>query len=222
MALLIAAVWLTLWLINRGGDSASDSPATAAAPQAPPAAVPTDGALEVALASNERACDPQKVRVEPTIPTGQPAGATVRINLVVSSTQQGPCTLKPSDADLIAVISANGTAVWDSTQCTSSLLNRPVQLAGGGWATVASTSWSGRGSGGGCTDGAGFAGAGGYAVQVGTLGGEPGAAKFSLEPGKPQPKASKPKPKPKAPKPTASKPEPTPKASSASPSPQSD
>lgn len=192
VAIVIAGVWLALRLT--AGDSTAPEPTATAAPAAPPAAVPTNGAFEVALTSDDRACDPQKVRITPSIPTDQLAGSPVAIDLVVSTSQKGPCTLQPSDADVIAVISAGDTPVWDSTLCATSLLTEPVQLAGGGWATVAPTAWSGRGSGRACGGGENFAGPGRYAVQIGTLGGEPGEAGFSLD-ARPKPKL-KPKPSP--------------------------
>lgn len=188
VALVIAGVWLALRLTT-GGTSAPEPTATTA-PVAPPAAVPTNGAFEIALSADERTCDPQKVRITPSIPTDQLAGASVRIDLVVSTTQQGPCTLQPSDADVIAVISANDKPVWDSTLCTTSLVTEPVNLAGGGWATVEPTAWSGRRSGQACGGSEDFAGAGKYTVQIGTLGGEPGEAGFVLD--------ARPKPKPTA------------------------
>ena len=192
VALVIAGVWLALRLTT--GDTSAPDPTATTAPAPPPAAVPTNGAFEVALNSDDRACDPQQVRITPTVPVDQRAGSSVDIALVVSTSQKGPCTLQPSDADVIAVISAGDTPVWDSTRCTTSLLTDPVQLAGGGWATVARTTWSGRRSGGGCGDGEDFVGGGRYTVQLGTLGGEPGEAGFTLG-ARPEPK---PKPSPSA------------------------
>lgn len=194
LALLLAGVWLVLRFT--GGDDAPKPPAAAAAPKPAPAVVPTNGALEVALAADSRGCDPEKVRITPSIPSDQPSGEAVTIDLVVSSTEKGACTLKPSDADLIAVISANGNPVFDSTVCTSSLLTEDVQLAGGGWATIAPTTWSGRGSGRSCARTETFAGPGRYTVQVGTLGGEPGKSGFALK--NTSKSKSKPSPSPSA------------------------
>lgn len=194
LAMLLAGVWLVLRFTG-GDDAPKPDPAATAAPMPAPAVVPANGALEVALAADSRECDPEKVRITPSIPSDQPSGEAVTIDLVVSSTEKGSCTLKPSDADLIAVISANGNPVFDSTLCTSSLLTEDVQLAGGGWATIAPTTWSGRGSGRSCARTEKFAGPGRYTVQIGTLGGEPGKASFALK--------NKPKPKP-SPSPSAS------------------
>ena len=196
VALVIAGVWLALRLT--AGDTTAPEPTATTAPVAPPAAVPTNGAFEVALASDDRACDPQKVRITPSVPADQRSGSSVQINLVISSTQKGPCTLQPSDADVIAVISTNDKPVWDSTLCTKSLLTEPVQLAGGGWATIEPTAWSGRGTGRACGGSESFARQGRYTVQIGTLGGEPGEAAFTLDaPPKPKPKPS-PSPTPSA------------------------
>jgi hypothetical protein len=196
VAVLIALVWLALRLT--GGDDASEG-VSAPAATAPAPVVPANGTFEVALSAADRACDPQAVRVTPTVPTGQRAGASVAINLVLSTTEKAPCTLTPSDADMIAVISAGGDTVWDSTRCTTALMREPAQLAGGGWATVVPTSWSGRSSGRSCDGTESRAGAGRYTVQIGTLGGEPGEFTFDLG-AKPKSKA-----KPKAsPSPTAS------------------
>ncbi len=78
------------------------------------------------------------------------------IGLVVSSTETTACTLTPSAADLLVVISANKVAVWDSTVCKTSLLTAPVAISPG-WATLAQASWSGRGSGSKCSTKEGFA-----------------------------------------------------------------
>lgn len=199
VALVIAGVWLALRLT--AGDTSAPEPTATAAPVAPQAAVPTNGAFEVALTSDDRTCDPQKVRITPSIPTDQLSGSPVRIDLVVSTTQKGPCTLQPTDADVIAVVSADDKPVWDSTLCTTSLLTESVQLAGGGWATVEPTAWSGRRSGQACGGSEDFAREGRYTVQIGTLGGEPGEAGFDLD-ARPKPKPS-PSPSP-TPSPTKS------------------
>ena len=65
--------------------------------------------------------------------------------------------------------------------CRSSLLDVPVPLAAG-WSTMVSVQWSGRRSGTGCSSDEPAAGAGTYTVKLGTLGGEPGEAAFSLQP----------------------------------------
>ena len=189
MALVIAIVWGVLQLTGGGDDGesakASGTPtprasATTTAPTAP--AVPeqtVDGSVDVALVGAATPCDPEKVRVTPTVRPGQLTKGPVDIGLVVSSTQETACTLEPDDAEAIAVISANGTPVWDSTVCKSSLLDVPVQLTPQ-WSTLTTVQWTGRGSGSNCTSNQGWAAAGTYTLQIGTLGGEPGSTKFSL------------------------------------------
>ncbi len=189
MALVIAIVWGVLQLTGGDDDAdpakASGTPtprasATTTAPTTP--AVPeqtVDGLVDVAVVGAATPCDPEKVRITPTVRAGQLTKGPVDIGLVVSSTQDVACTLEPDDAEAIAVISANGTPVWDSTVCKSSLLDVPVQLSPE-WATLTAVQWTGRGSGSNCTSNQGWATAGTYTLQIGTLGGEPGTTKFSL------------------------------------------
>ncbi len=142
------------------------------------------------LVSATRGCDPEKIRVTPTVSSGQLTQTAVVIGLVVSSTETTACTLTPSAADLLVVISANKVAVWDSTVCKTSLLTAPVAISPG-WATLAQASWSGRGSGSKCSAKEGFATPGKYTIQAGTLGGEPGKTTFTLNPApKPKPTAT--------------------------------
>ena len=181
VAVVIALGWVGLRLLSGDDDTAATSDADTA-PQVVPAVVPTDGTYDASLPTAATACDPQTVRITPTVPVEQPAGGEVTVELVVSSAETKPCTLEPDDADLIAIISANGGPVWDSTRCPTSLLTEPVPLAGG-WSTVVATTWSGRSSGSGCSSSEPFAPAGAYTVKLGTLGGEPGETTFSLASG---------------------------------------
>lgn len=190
LAAAIALAWIALRVTGGGSDEPKSAPAPATTTRAAPTvAAPVDGTVQVTLASSSRACDPQKIRMTPTVEPDQRVDAPVEIGLVVSSTEKTPCTLQPADADVVAVISANKTPVWDSTVCKASLLNERVSLSPR-WASLVTTTWSGRGSGGSCSSKEGFASPGTYAVQVGTLGGEPGKTTFTLKP--------KPKPKPAA------------------------
>lgn len=195
LAVVIALGWLVVRLV--GSDDTADPSEPEAAPQVVPAVVPTDGTYDASLPSTSKACDPQQIRITPSVPAQQTAGGEVTIELVVSSAGTGACTLEPDDADLIAVISANGETVWDSTLCPASLLTEPVPLARD-WSTVVATTWSGRGSGAGCSADEAFVPAGTYTVKLGTLGGEPGETTFSLAAGdepEPEPKAE-PEPEP--------------------------
>ncbi len=205
LAVVIAVVWGVLQLTSGGVDEVEKPAAapttTAPATTAPPApAVKVNGIVDVALETGTAACDPQLVRITPTVRPGQLTRGPVDIGLVVSTTATEPCTLTPDDADALAVISANGTAIWDSTVCETALLTDPVTLSPQ-WATLVSVAWSGRGSGSQCNAKEGWATPGKYAVQIGTLGGEPGKATFSLD-ARPAPaKTTKPSATPTTPTP---------------------
>lgn len=209
LALVIAVVWGVLQVTRAVGDDASGpaaAPTTSANPAAPPTSaaptapeVQTDGVVDVALTTSARACDPEKVRITPTVNPGQLTKGSVAIGLVVSSTETKACTLQPGDAQTIAVISANDTPIWDSTVCRASMLADPVQISPQ-WATLATVQWTGRGSGSTCTTNEGWATPGTYTLQIGTLGGEPGMTSFTLDP---RPAA------PRTPAPTTPTPPPT-------------
>ncbi|MET1037734.1 MAG: hypothetical protein ABW075_05630 [Aeromicrobium sp.] len=207
LALLIAVAWGVVQLTERSGDA---EPAAATETTAAPAATPTptvevtpepepDGLVDVALVTAEKPCDPEKVRVTPTVRPGQLTKGPVDIGLVVSSTATAACTLMPDDAEAIAVISANGTPIWDSTVCKSSLLTDPVAVSPE-WSTLATIQWTGRGSGAQCTTNEGWATPGKYTIQIGTLGGEPGKTSFTLDA---RPAAPKPAPTAETPAPAA-------------------
>lgn len=189
VAVVIALIWIGMQVFGGGDDPKADpKPTATATTTAAPVPTPTEGVLSVNLASATRACDPEKIRITPTVKSGQLTKAPVIVGLVVSSTETKACTLTPSVADLLVVISANKVAVWDSTVCKTSLLTTPVAISAG-WATLVQTSWTGRGSGSKCSTKEGFATRGTYTIQAGTLGGEPGETTFDLNPA-PKPKAT--------------------------------
>lgn len=183
LALVIALIWIAMQVLGGNDDEPKAEPKATATPTATPTVVPapTEGAIAVSLVSDTKECDPQKVRVTPTVKSGQLTKAPVAVGLVVSTTETKACTLTSDDADLLVVISANKVAIWDSTVCKTSLLTTPVALSPG-WATLADTTWSGRGSGKACKGNEGFATPGKYTLQAGTLGGEPGKTTFTLNP----------------------------------------
>lgn len=193
--LALAAVIALVWVVMQFVGGSDDEPSTAATTPSPtitttPApVVKLNGLVDVSLVTATRACDPQQVRIVPTVKSGQLTKGPVKIGLVVSSTSSQPCSLTPEDAEAIAVISANGTAVWDSTVCKEGLISAPIALSTD-WATLATVEWTGRGSGSQCNPNEGFASAGKYTLQIGTLGGEPGKATFTLE-ARPAPKPTK-------------------------------
>jgi hypothetical protein len=195
LAVFIALVWVVLQVVGGGDDEsgAAKPSATPSATTAPAATVKTKGIVQVALTTATKPCDPEKIRMTPSVRSGQHTKDPVDIGLLVSSSSKTACTLTPDDADLLAVISANGTPIWDSTVCKSSLLDEDVTISAG-WSTLATVAWTGRGSGSKCSQDEGWANPGKYTLQIGTLGGEPGRTTFSLT-ARPEPKAS-PKPEP--------------------------
>jgi len=189
LAVIIALIWIGMQVFGGGGDPKADpQPTATATATVAPAPAPTAGVLSVNLVSGTRACDPEKIRITPTVAPGQLTKAPVAVGLVVSSTETKACTLTSTAADLLVVISANKVAVWDSTVCKTSLLTAPVAISPG-WATLAQASWSGRGSGSKCSAKEGFATPGTYTIQAGTLGGEPGKTTFVLK-SAPKPKVT--------------------------------
>ncbi len=195
--LVLAAVFLLGWVVSTlvsGGDdadSAAPAPepsatATSAAPQAPatsatPSPVPSpslDSAAQVSVSSAEEQCDPSTVRIQPSVPRGQQAGDDLRVDFVVSTTAEKPCTLKVKDRQTLVVVSSGDSTVWDSSVCSSSVIDAPVRLSPG-WVTLARGT-AGNLSESACTRGYGFRYAGTFQVRAALLGGEPSEATFRL------------------------------------------
>ena len=187
LAVLILLAWLGLHFWPGGNDERPvSSPAPTATPSAAPKPAPTDGTTTVALSSSSKPCNPESIRISPSVPSGQHTHDPVAMDLTISSTSTKPCRFTALSSDLLVVISAGKTAIWDSTVCKTALLTDPVQISPA-WSTVERVEWSGRGSGPACSKKEGWATPGRYTIKIGTLGGEPGKAKFSL--------AAPPKPK---------------------------
>lgn len=189
---------LLAWFATKAFAAEKEADTPIATPTAVPTtattvAAPVNGQVSVSLSTGTKPCDPEKVRVAPSVKSGQYAGADVDVSMIVSTTQKDPCVLDAKAADLLVVISANKSAVWDSSVCKTALLSKPVAVSPR-WSTVAAATWTGRGSGTNCSNDQGFASAGKYVIKTATLGGEPGQTTFRL--------VSKPKPKP-IPRPTA-------------------
>lgn len=184
---LLLLVLLVLRLVS-GGDEpeTAPKPTPSADPTTEPTAELPDGTVPVTLSAAAGACDPESVRISPTVPPDQTAGGPVRIDLAVSSTSAEPCTLEASEADLVTVIARDGSPVYDSTGCRVSLLSTPITL-NPQWVTVTSVEWNGRASGATCSDAEALVGDGSYSLQLGTLGGEPGETTFTLAPAPPPP-----------------------------------
>lgn len=201
-AVLIAFLLVTI-VRSFGGDdapaatqptadaSASPTPDATSSSTPSEAAAPADGATQVALTASATACNPQQIRLTPTVPADQLAGGDVRIELAVSSTSAKPCTLTGDVAELLVVISQDTNTVYDSTVCSTSLIATPVQVMPR-WITRTTITWTGRA---GCRGSEAFVGGGQYTLKLGTLGGEPGSATFTLgDP--PPPPAPEPVPAP--------------------------
>ena len=185
--LLLAALFLIAWLGLHFWPGSNDderpvsAPVSTATPSPTPKPAPTDGTTTVALSTGSSACDSESIRITPSVPDGQKTRGSVDIDFTISSTSKKACTFTALSSDLLVVISAGKTAIWDSTVCKTALLTEPVKLSPG-WSTVVPVELSGRGSGPACSKKEGWATPGSYIVQVGTLGGEPGKAKFTLRP----------------------------------------
>lgn len=206
LAAVIGLVWLGLQIVelaSGAGKSPTSSQAPAGVKDAPPppagegpAQVTADPpgelptAVPVGLVTVADACDPENIRIQPFVPSEQRAGSEVELEFLVSTVDGSACTFTPIAKELLLVIEANKQAVYDSTVCRDSILDRPVVVARG-FATLVRATWNGRGSGPACSPREGWAPGGKYRLRVGTLGGEPGTVKFNLG------AAPKPKPKPK-------------------------
>lgn len=207
---MLAVVLLLAWGTTKAFavEDEADKPIatpTAIPTKSAPVAAPVDGNVAVNLRSGTAPCDPDKVRVVPSVNSGQYAGADVDVSMIVSTTQKAPCILNAKAADLLVVISANKSPVWDSSVCKTALLAESVAVSPR-WSTVATATWTGRGSGKNCSNDLGFANPGTYVIKSATLGGEPGQATFKLvtkpKPTKPKPTEATPSEKPTD-KPTA-------------------
>ena len=183
LAVLILIAWLGLQFWPGSGDDERpvSAPVTTATPSPTPKPAPTDGTTTVALSTGTPPPPSESIRITPSVPDGQETRGPVDIDFTISSTSKKACTFTALSSDLLVVISAGKTAIWDSTVCKTALLDEPVKLAPG-WSTVVPVEWSGRGSGPACSKKEGWATPGRYTVQVGTLGGEPGKARFTLTP----------------------------------------
>ena len=193
LAVLILIAWLSLqfWPGADDDERPVSAPVTTATSSPTPAPAPADGTTTVALAAGSKVCDPESVRITPSVPDGQKTRGSVDIDLTISSTSKTSCTFNESTSDLLVVISAGKTAIWDSTVCKTPLITEDVTLSPG-WSTVVPVEWSGRGSGPACSKKEGWATPGTYKVEIGTLGGEPGKTKFTLTPAPKPPEEKKP------------------------------
>lgn len=182
--ILLAWIIVQLWPSSGSEDtSASNHKAdTKPTPTVEADAEPTSGpknAVQTALEYDDAACDPEDVVVSPSVPDGQHAGEDVTVQFTVSTTSGKACEFDPERSELLAVISSNKDAVWDSTVCDTALLDKNVKIPAR-FATVVDGTWSGRGSGSDCGKNNDYAGTGKYELKIATLGGEPAKTSFAL------------------------------------------
>jgi hypothetical protein len=133
----------------------------------------------------------------------------VVVDVAVTTSASKPCTFTPKPLDPLAVITQDGDTLWDSSICEAAIVARPVRLVPG-WATTVRLPWVPRESGDECKADEDWVEPGEYTLRVGTLGGEPGRADFTLV---------EPPPPPPTPTPSVGPAKPTPSPSPAKPAP---
>ncbi|SKB05832.1 hypothetical protein [Aeromicrobium choanae] len=213
LAALLAIAWGVVQVVGgTRGDDAKDTAATEPTPTptastAPATAAPTDQ-VAVAIETDAKPCEPDNVRIVPSVPGGQFAGGPVRIDLMLTALDGTACTFRPSASELLAVVDTQRAPIYDSSVCRAAFFDEAVAVPAG-WSTVAPVEWNGRGSGSGCGSSEGFAPPGTYTLKIGTYGGEPGEATFKLArraPETPETKATAAPAKKPTPKPTPTRP----------------
>ncbi len=184
---VVLVVWLLVRAFTGAGDSGdSSAPASSPTPAPTEASEMPEGTVPASLTTGDSACDPQTVRITPSVPADQTAGADVTVALTISTSSSTACVLEASASELVVVIDDGSSPVYDSTSCRTSILSTPVSLSPE-WATVTTATWNGRVSGAGCSDTEAYVAAGEYTLKLGTLGGEPGEVTFALAPAPPPP-----------------------------------
>jgi hypothetical protein len=140
----------------------------------------------------------------PSINSPQNAQGPVFVDVAITTSAKKTCVFTPKNFDPLAVISHDGDTVWDSSICEAAIVSRPIQLVPG-WATTVRVPWIPRESGENCKGDEAWLAPGEYTLRVGTLGGEPGRADFTLaEPPPPPTPAPTPEPAPPAAQPAPS------------------
>lgn len=115
----------------------------------------------------------------PSFPSGQFVRKQVLVDIAITTSGKNTCVFTPTNLDPIAVISDGGDTVWDSSICQKPVVSKPVQLVPG-WATTVRVPWIPRESGDNCKGDEDWLDADTYTLRLGTLGGEPGRADFTL------------------------------------------
>lgn len=202
LAALLLLIWIVVQVVEDDPRSASQQ-APAVVPSAAPTPASGGGPVPASFAKATKKCLPEKVRIEPTVTSGQRTQTPVDMSFLLTTAQKESCLFDAAAADLLVVINANGSAIWDSSVCKEAILAEPVTIPAT-WGTAVAATWSGRGSGSSCSKKESFGSPGAYVIKVATLGGEPGKDEFTLtsppEPEKATPTndpETKPKPKPK-------------------------
>lgn len=197
LAAVIAVVWVAVQVVGKiTGDDAAEptaaTPATTSTTPTPAATTaPPADQVTVALQTAATACDPENVRITPSIAAGQKSGAPIAVDLMISTLDGKACTFQATENNLLVVVDTSDTPIYDSSVCKTAFFTAPVAVPAD-WSIVTSAQWSGRGSGAGCGSGEGYAPPGGYTFKIGTYGGEPGDVDFTVD--KPAPKKTTPTP----------------------------
>jgi len=188
LAALIGLVWGVLQVIDlvRGDDASTAAEPTAqptsaatSAPTTPPTTAPPADQVPVAIETAATVCEPENVRIVPSVAAGQEAGAPVRIDLMVTALDGKACTFRPKADEMLAVVDTDRAPIYDSSVCRAAFFDQAIAIPEG-WGTVTTIEWNGRGSGTACGPSEGFAPAGTYTLKIGTYGGEPGETTFKL------------------------------------------
>lgn len=185
--LLLAAGFLVAWIVLQLWPSGSDeddptsrATVTALPPSATPTPTPPPGTTaEVTLPAGSKPCDSGDITLVPTVASPQDAQAAVLVDVGILTSASKPCAFTPQGFDPLAIVTHDGKTVWDSSVCDTAIVGTPIQLVPG-WATTVRIPWSPQESGDSCTGEEPWLPAGDYTLRVGTLGGEPGRADFTL------------------------------------------
>lgn len=215
--LLLAAAILVAWVIVQVWPLGSDEPnptSTSTVTALPPGATPTAATTptptpppgittSVTLAAGKTACKARDVTISPSVTSPQFARQPAFVDVAITTSTNKPCVFTPKPLDPLAVITHDGDTVWDSSICEAAIVSRPVRLVPG-WATTVRVPWVPRESGDACEPDEDWIEPGEYTLRVGTLGGEPGRADFTLTEPPPPPPSPSPTPTPENPAPSPS------------------
>jgi hypothetical protein len=205
VAALILLAWVVLQVWTRVGDDAgptSTATVTALPPTPTPSASPTPtptpppgATTRVTLPTATGACATRDVTITPSITSPQFAQRPVFVDVAVMTTASKPCIFTPKSLDPLAVVTQDDDTVWDSSICERAIVSRPVRLVPG-WAMTIRVPWVPRESGDSCEPDEDWLEPDDYTLRVGTLGGEPGRADFTLKEPPPPPPPPTPTPAP--------------------------